>query len=156
VETALGLQIPPRAHFIRTLLAEVERMHSNLLNVGLACHFVGFDTGFMQIFRVREKAMTMAELLTGGRKTYAINLVGGVRRDVLKDERIRTLQLVAELRQEVTTLTDILMSTPNWESRTKDACDRVTMVDVRKDKATTVPYRELERYCREQTGSPLR
>ena len=156
VETALGLPVPPRAHFIRTLLAEVERLHSNLLNVGLACHFVGFDTGFMQIFRVREKAMTMAELLTGGRKTYAINLVGGVRRDVLKDERIRTLQLVAELRQEVTTLTDILMSTPNWESRTKDACDRVTMVDVRKDKATTVPYRELERYCREQTGSPLR
>jgi Ni,Fe-hydrogenase III large subunit/Ni,Fe-hydrogenase III component G len=120
VETALGLPVPPRAHFIRTLLAEVERLHSNLLNIGLACHFVGFDTGFMQIFRVREKAMTMAELMTGGRKTYAINLIGGVRRDFLKDERIRTLQLVAELRQEVTTLTDILMSTPNWESRTKD------------------------------------
>jgi Ni,Fe-hydrogenase III large subunit/Ni,Fe-hydrogenase III component G len=120
VETALGLPVPPRAHFIRTLLAEVERLHSNLLNIGLACHFVGFDTGFMQIFQVREKAMTMAEMLTGGRKTYAINLVGGVRRDFLKDERIRTLQLVAELRQEVTTLTDILMSTPNWESRTKN------------------------------------
>ena len=113
VETALGLSVPPRAHFIRTLLAEVERLHSNLLNIGLACHFVGFDTGFMQIFRVREKAMTMAELMTGGRKTYAINLIGGVRRDFLKDQRIRTLQLVAELRQEVTTLTDILMSTPN-------------------------------------------
>jgi len=120
VETALGLAVPARAHFIRTLLLEVERLHSNLLNIGLACHFVGFDTGFMQFFRVREKAMTMAELLTGARKTYAINLIGGVRRDVLKDERVRTLQLIAELRQEVTTLVDILLSTPNWESRTKN------------------------------------
>ncbi len=119
VESALELAIPARAHFIRTLLLEVERLHSNLLNIGLACHFVGFDTGFMQFFRVREKAMTMAELLTGARKTYAINLIGGVRRDVLKNERVRTLQLVAELRQEVMTLADILMSTPNWESRTK-------------------------------------
>jgi formate hydrogenlyase subunit 5 len=120
VETALGLAVPARAHFIRTLLLEVERLHSNLLNIGLGCHFVGFDTGFMQFFRVREKAMTMAELLTGARKTYAINLIGGVRRDVLKDERVRTLQLIAELRQEVTTLVDILLSTPNWESRTKN------------------------------------
>jgi formate hydrogenlyase subunit 5 len=120
VETALGLAVPARARFIRTLLLEVERLHSNLLNVGLACHFVGFDTGFMQFFRVREKAMTMAELLTGARKTYAINLIGGVRRDVLKNERVRTLQLIAELRQEVTTLVDILLSTPNWESRTKN------------------------------------
>jgi len=94
VETALGLSVPARAHFIRTLLLEVERLHSNLLNIGLACHFVGFDTGFMQFFRVREKAMTMAELLTGARKTYAINLIGGVRRDVLKNERVRTLQLM--------------------------------------------------------------
>jgi len=57
VETALGINVPPRAEFIRTLLLEVERMHSHLLNLGLACHFVGFDTGFMQFFRVREKPM---------------------------------------------------------------------------------------------------
>ncbi|MEJ0095001.1 MAG: hydrogenase large subunit [Methylocella sp.] len=120
VETALGIKVPKRAQFIRTLLLEVERLHSNLLNVGLACHFVGFDTGFMQFFRVREKAMTIAELLTGARKTYAINLIGGVRRDVLKGERIRTLQLIAELRTEVTELLDILISTPNMQSRMKN------------------------------------
>ena len=34
--------------------------------------------------------------------------------------------------------------------------DRVTMVDVRREKSTTVPYTELERYCREQTGSPVK
>ena len=58
VENALGIQVPARAHAIRSVLLETERLHSHLLNLGLACHFVGFDTGFMQFFRVREKAMS--------------------------------------------------------------------------------------------------
>ena len=41
----------------------------------------------MQFFRVREKSMTLAEVLTGARKTYGINLIGGVRRDMLKHQR---------------------------------------------------------------------
>ena len=120
VETALNIKAPKRAQFIRTILLEVERLHSHLLNIGLACHFVGFDTGFMQLFRVREKAMTMAELLTGARKTYAMNLVGGVRRDILKEERTRTLELIRELRAEVIRLLDIVLNTPNMLPRTKN------------------------------------
>lgn len=120
VETALGIEVPARARFIRTLLLEVERLHSHLLNIGLACHFVGFDTGFMQFFRVREKAMTLAELLTGSRKTYAMNLIGGVRRDLLKEERTQTLKLVRELREEVGALVEILLATPNLEARTRN------------------------------------
>jgi Ni,Fe-hydrogenase III large subunit len=106
----LDIHIPERAHYIRTILLEVERLHSHLLNLGLACHFVGFDTGFMQFFRVREKAMKMAELLTGTRKTYGMNLIGGVRRDILKEERTQTLQWLKELRKEVTDLVGILLA----------------------------------------------
>jgi Ni,Fe-hydrogenase III large subunit/Ni,Fe-hydrogenase III component G len=118
VENALGIAVPARAHAIRTVFLEVERLHSHLLNLGLACHFTGFDTGFMQFFRVREKSMTMAELLTGARKTYGMNLIGGVRRDIMKEERTRTLKLVAELRSEVTALVDMLLSTANLHQRT--------------------------------------
>jgi formate hydrogenlyase subunit 5 len=117
VENALGIQAPPRASAIRTMLLEVERLHSHLLNLGLACHFVGFDTGFMHLFRVREKSMELAELLTGSRKTYALNLIGGVRRDILAKQNIRTRQIIAELRTEVTRLLDILLSTPNMRQR---------------------------------------
>ncbi len=119
IETALELEIPERAKWIRTILLEVERLHSHLLNIGLACHFVGFDTGFMQFFRVREKAMKMAELLTGARKTYGMNLIGGVRRDILKEERTQTLQLIAELRKDVNELLDVLYETPNLLQRTQ-------------------------------------
>ena len=119
VENALGIVVPPRAQAIRSIFLEVERLHSHLLNIGLASHFVGFDTGFMQFFRVREKAMTMAELLTGARKTYGMNLIGGVRRDIHKDERNKTLKLIAELRAEVTPLVEMLLETPNLKQRTQ-------------------------------------
>jgi hydrogenase-4 component G len=119
VENALGIIVPPRAHAIRSILLEVERLHSHLLNIGLSSHFVGFDTGFMQFFRIREKSMTMAELLTGARKTYGMNLIGGIRRDILKDQRIKTMRLVAEMRTEFVQLVDMLLSTPNMAQRTQ-------------------------------------
>jgi formate hydrogenlyase subunit 5 len=120
IERALGISIPERAHYIRTILLEVERLHSHLLNLGLACHFVGFDTGFMQFFRVREKSMKMAELLTGTRKTYGMNLIGGVRRDILKEQRLQTLQWCKELRQEASDLVGMLLETPNIVQRTQN------------------------------------
>lgn len=119
VENALGIYVPPRAHSIRSVLLEVERLHSHLLNIGLSSHFVGFDTGFMQFFRVREKSMTMAELLTGSRKTYGLNLIGGVRRDILKAQRVKTIQLVREMRAEVSELVEMLLNTPNIAQRTQ-------------------------------------
>lgn len=120
VERALGIEVPLRAQYIRTILLEVERLHSHLLNLGLACHFVGFDTGFMHFFRVREKAMKMAEMLTGSRKTYGVNLIGGVRRDILKDQRTLTLQLLKELRAETADLVAMLLDTPNIVQRTQN------------------------------------
>src|SRR5512142_1532584 len=111
VERALGIEVPERAQYIRTILLEVERLHSHLLNLGLACHFVGFDSGFMHFFRVREKSMQLAELLTGSRKTYSLNLIGGVRRDIMANESRQTRQILGELRTEVTQLIDVLLST---------------------------------------------
>ncbi|HEY8414336.1 MAG TPA: hydrogenase large subunit [Thermaerobacter sp.] len=119
METANGIEVPPRAQYIRTILLEVERLHSHLLNLGVAVHLVGFDAGFMQFFRVREKAMKMAEILTGGRKTYGLNLIGGVRRDILKNERAEVLRLAGELRAEVSDLIDIMVNTTNFVARTK-------------------------------------
>ena len=117
IENALDIPVPPRAKMIRTVLLEVERLHSHLLNIGLSSHFTGFDTGFMQFFRVREKTMVLAEILAGARKTYGLNLIGGVRRDILKDQRMKGIKLVREVRQEFKELVDVLLSTPNMESR---------------------------------------
>ncbi len=92
VESAAALQAPPRAEYLRTIMLELERLHSHLLWVGLACHIVGFDTLFMQSFRIREPVMWIAEKITGNRKTYGLCVIGGVRRDL-------TAELKAELQQ---------------------------------------------------------
>ncbi len=82
VEAAARIEVPERALYIRSILLEIERLHSHLLWFGVAFHLLGFETGFMAMWRVREAVMRVAEALTGNRKTYGMNLVGGVRRDI--------------------------------------------------------------------------
>lgn len=97
VEEAAGIRPPERAEYIRTVMLEIERLHSHLLWVGLACHIVGFDTLFMQSFRIREPIMWISERICGNRKTYGLNVVGGVRHDI-------TPEVAAELRNVLDTL----------------------------------------------------
>ena len=82
IEEAMKLEIPRRAQYIRTIVAELERMHSHLLWLGVAAHEIGFNTLFMWTWRDRELVQDMLEELTGNRVNYGINEVGGVRRDL--------------------------------------------------------------------------
>jgi Ni,Fe-hydrogenase III large subunit/Ni,Fe-hydrogenase III component G len=106
VELAAGLKISRRAEFIRTVMLEIERMHSHLLWLGVAGHLIGFDTVFMQAWRVREAIMWFGEKLTGNRKTYGMIVVGGVRRDI-------TPELADELRGVLTNIEKELMTIKN-------------------------------------------
>ena len=82
VEDACAIEVPMRAKYIRSLLLELERIHSHLLWVGLAGHIIGFDTILMQAWRIREPVMWLMERITGNRKHYSSNLIGGVRFDI--------------------------------------------------------------------------
>ena len=85
VEGLLGITPPRRADFIRTIIAELERVHSHLLWVGVAGHEIGWDTLFMYTWRDRELVLDLMELATGNRVTHATNAIGGVRRDLTPD-----------------------------------------------------------------------
>jgi Ni,Fe-hydrogenase III large subunit len=82
VEKLAGVTVPPRAQAIRSLVAELERIHSHLLWLGVAAHEAGFDTLFMYSWRDRETVMDILEELTGNRVNYSANLPGGVKFDV--------------------------------------------------------------------------
>lgn len=97
VEELLGLEVPKRGLFIRTLLCELNRIHSHLLWLGVAGHEVGFDTLFMYSWRDREIVMDLIELISGNRVNIAINAIGGVRRDISDDMRSRILQGISQL-----------------------------------------------------------
>lgn len=82
VEQLAGVPAPPRAQAIRVLIAELERIHSHLLWLGVVAHESGFDTLFMYSWRDREAVMDILEGLTGNRVNYSANLLGGVKCDV--------------------------------------------------------------------------
>jgi len=82
VEDIDNIEIPDRARYIRTLVGELERIHSHLLWLGLAGHFIGYDTVWMWAWKYREPILQMMELISGNRNHYGIMRVGGVSRDV--------------------------------------------------------------------------
>lgn len=85
VEEIAALSVPKRAVYIRTLIAELERIHSHLLWLGVAAHEIGFDTLLMYTWNDREIIMDIMASLTGNRVNYGINTIGGVRRDLTPD-----------------------------------------------------------------------
>ncbi len=94
VEEIAGVIIPERARFIRSLIGELERVHSHFLWLGVAGHEVGFDTLFMYSWRDREIVMDILALLTGNRVNYGINTIGGVKRDISKEHSKEILKAV--------------------------------------------------------------
>ncbi|MBN1371126.1 MAG: nickel-dependent hydrogenase large subunit [Anaerolineaceae bacterium] len=82
VEKLCNVSAPPRAQAIRTLVGELERIHSHMLWLGVAAHEGGFDTLFMYSWRDRETVMDLLEMLCGNRVNYSINLLGGVKFDI--------------------------------------------------------------------------
>ena len=82
VEQLAEVEVPLRAQAIRTLIAELERIHSHFLWLGVAAHEAGFDTLFMYSWRDRETVMDILEALTGNRVNYSANVLGGVKCDI--------------------------------------------------------------------------
>jgi Ni,Fe-hydrogenase III large subunit/Ni,Fe-hydrogenase III component G len=119
VESAAAVPAPPRAEYLRTILLELERLHSHLLWVGLASHIVGFDTMFMQCFRIREPVMWVAEKITGNRKTYGLCLIGGVRRDLTEELKAELRQVLDKLEAEWRTVAAAVLKDRNIQQRTR-------------------------------------
>jgi len=99
-EQAAGVRAPRRARYIRSIMLEIERIHSHLLWLGIAGHILGFDTVLMQAWRIREPIMWLCEQITGNRKTYGMNLVGGVRWDVPSELHPKILEVLAKIEAE--------------------------------------------------------
>jgi Ni,Fe-hydrogenase III large subunit len=119
VERLAEVEAPPRAGAIRTLVAELERIHSHLLWMGVAAHEAGFDTLFMYSWRDRETVMDLLEKLTGNRVNYSANVLGGVKFDVddaLADAMIDGL---AYLEERTTHYLDVAQNDALFLQRTR-------------------------------------
>jgi len=82
VESIMGTESPARAKYLRTIVLELNRIQSHMLLLGHAGLEIGFESLFQYLWRDRESAMDMMELLTGNRVIASFITIGGVRRDL--------------------------------------------------------------------------
>jgi len=85
VEKLLGIEITPRCKYVRTILAELMRIHDHLLNVGAVALDLGAFTAFLYAFQQREKIYDIVEYASGQRFHASYTRVGGVLFDVNND-----------------------------------------------------------------------
>ena len=119
VESINGIEVPKRGQYIRVITAELERLHSHFLWLGIACHIIGHDSMFMHIWDERELVMDLLEKMTGNRVNYAMVTVGGARRDIDDDLRRELLEACDKLKTPLDRITEIALTDKTIAMRTK-------------------------------------
>lgn len=119
VEEIAEIEITNRAKYIRSIIGELERIHSHLLWVGLAGHFLGYNTVFMWAWKYREPVLDLFEMITGNRNSYAMFKVGGVRRDIENSKIEPIRKVLSDLKKNTDLLTGAVMDDPVIHARTK-------------------------------------
>jgi ech hydrogenase subunit E len=109
IETVMNVEVPPRALYLRTIWSEMARLSSHMLWMGLMADAFGFESLFMQSFRLREKIVDMLEEMTGGRIILGVCKVGGVRRDVEDGTLKGIVERVNDLEREMRRLSEVFL-----------------------------------------------
>lgn len=97
IERAMGIEVPERAQYIRTIMDELQRLSSHLLFWSTFCMDLGALTAFFYGFRDRELILDMLEETTGGRLIQNYNVIGGVMADIHPDLVGRIKKFIAYL-----------------------------------------------------------
>jgi len=117
VDALMGLEVPPRARYIRVILAELSRIQSHLIWYGAFSMGVGFDTGFKIAIGYRDYILDVFELVTGGR-VYPVGYIcpGGVRRDLPPGAEKRIAEVLGKI-EEMLVLEEL--ESPFFRERTE-------------------------------------
>ncbi len=118
IETMMGVEVPSRARYLRVIWSEVHRMQSHLLWMGLFADSFGFESLFMQFWRIRERIMDISEATTGNRVILSVNVVGGVRRDLSGDQTRWVLDQLQIIEQDIKRLENTLLTDYTIRHRT--------------------------------------
>lgn len=117
IEEAGDIEVPERALYIRSLIGELERIHSHLLWLGLAGHFLGFNTVWMWAWRYREDVLNICEQITGNRQHYGMLKPGGVRRDVEAADVPAIIEMLDGLNKPLNLFRDTVAEDPLIQAR---------------------------------------
>ncbi|MDV3429509.1 MAG: nickel-dependent hydrogenase large subunit [Bacillota bacterium] len=118
IENIMNIKVPERAEFLRTIWAELSRMHSHMLWLGLLADAFGFESLFMHCWRIREEILDIFEMTTGGRVIFSVCEVGGVRKDITPEMLQKISGIMDKLTKEITEITDVFINDSSVKSRT--------------------------------------
>ncbi|KRQ86612.1 Formate hydrogenlyase subunit 5 precursor [Caloramator mitchellensis] len=119
IENIAQIEVPKRGQYIRNVIAELERIHSHYLWLGIAAHLVGYDSLFMHIWNVREKVMDILEAISGNRVNYGMVIIGGARRDINDELRKNILEILKDFKAEHEKIKQIVVNDKTLAMRTK-------------------------------------
>ncbi len=119
VERMLGMEVPERAVWLRTLLAELNRVLNHLMFLGSYPLELGGLTPIFYAFTERETFQTVMEEVSGGRMHYMFNRVGGLKDELPAGWTGRARGAVAAVRAGLPRLDDLVLGNEVFRARTR-------------------------------------
>ncbi len=129
VEKLLGLEIPPKAQWMRVLMNELTRINSHLVWLGTHALDIGAMTVFLYCFREREEVLKLFEAIAGQRMMTSYFRIGGVALEPPLDFFDRVKKFAGYFSSKVDEYENLLTGNPIWGMRTKGVA-RITAEDV--------------------------
>ncbi|MGA2047158.1 MAG: NADH dehydrogenase (quinone) subunit D [Terracidiphilus sp.] len=119
VEKLLGLHIPPKAQWMRVLLAELSRLNSHLIWLGTHAMDIGALTVFLYTFREREDILRLFEAVAGQRMMTSYIRIGGLSLEPPLDFLARVQDFIRTLPEKIDEYANLLTGNPIFRNRLK-------------------------------------
>jgi len=119
VEKLLGLEIPPKAQWLRVLMNELTRINSHLVWLGTHAMDIGAMTVFLYCFRERERILRLFEMVSGQRMMTSYFRVGGVSLEPPIGFFDRVRDFASLFPEKIDEYENLLTGNPIWMMRTK-------------------------------------
>jgi Ni,Fe-hydrogenase III large subunit len=117
-EAAMQISPPPRAVYLRALMAELERLANHFGDIGAICNDASFSLMHAQCGILRERTLRAADASFGHRLMMDVIVPGGVARDIAADGIAQILALLAEVRRVFPRLVELYDNTASLQDRT--------------------------------------
>ena len=118
MERLWPVEVTPRTKYLRSIWAEMARVHSHLLWLGLLADAFGFESMFLQFWRIRERVLDLLEMTTGHRVIPSVSIVGGVRRDISPEQKKVIIDTLEIIRKESDSLVKVVINDYTVKART--------------------------------------
>ena len=127
-EQMLGMEVPERAIWARTLLAELNRVLNHLMFLGSYPLELGAITPVFYAFTEREELQAVMEEVSGGRMHYMFNRVGGLKEDLPAGWLSRVLAVAKSIRRRLPRLEGLIVGNEIIQARTRGVgvLDKIT------------------------------